>query len=137
MKMKLMVSFAILLLVFSMAVCKKGTTTTTENTDLKDFSGVLMDVSCGTTGVGLDKTDVKKNPQEHTVACLKACEASGYGISILDSNLGFYKFTKFDAKGNELAIELLKKTTKEKGIEIDVKGTRGEDDIKVSSIIEK
>jgi len=137
MKMKLMVSFTVLLLLFSLTICKKGSSTNEGSTDFKEYSGFLMDVTCGTSGVGLDKSDVKNSPQDHTVGCLKACEASGYGIMIKDGNLGFYKFTKFDAKGNELAIELLKKTTKKKGIEIDIKGVRGDNDIAVTSLVEK
>lgn len=137
MKIKLMITLMVFLLIFSFAACKKGSSAKEDTANLKEFSGYLMDVTCGTSGVGLDKTDVKKSPQDHTVACLQVCEASGYGIMIYDSNLGFYKFSKFDDKGNELAKELLKNTKKEKGIEIDITGSWGEDNIIVHSMKEK
>ncbi len=71
----------------------------------------LMDAGCATHK---EKTDA---PDEHAKACLMRCAAkSGVG-AIIDG-----KFVKFDKKGDELAIEALKKSAKDDHLRADVTG---------------
>jgi hypothetical protein len=68
--------------------------------------------------------DLTKNPEKHTLACMKAeaCAASGYGIFLKEKN-GMYVFHKFDAKGSEMAKKDIVNVAKKKdNIKIKVKG---------------
>ena len=131
-----------LIFVFSLSSCKK---TEAANTSAQpaavqqEFTGYLMDVTCGTsaTGKAMDKSDVLNSPKDHTVACLLACEKSGFGIMTKGNGDAVYKFTKFDDNGTKLSSDLLHKTTKKNGMSISVKGTLGNNIIMVSSIEEK
>lgn len=111
--------FSVLLLITSFTGC--GTKETS-------FDGYLIDKHCAEM----------KDPVTETKMCLtmEKCQASGYGVSVKQDD-GKYKFYKFDDKGHDLAKDLLSKTTKEKGIEVVVKGTLEGDSIKVSTISEK
>ena len=93
----------------------------------KIFEGYIMDKHCS-----------EKNPTEKTKMCLnmEVCAASGYGISIKQDD-GKYKFYKFDDKGQELAKDIIEKSTKEKAIPIEVNGKLDEDTLRVSKISEK
>jgi hypothetical protein len=103
-----------------------------------EFQGILGDVACWTAGTAGDGTDMKANPEKHTVACLKmpGCEASGYGI-IMKNAEGKYEFTKFDDAGNKMAIDLLKKTKKTDNMMVKVLGTKEQGILKVKSIVEQ
>jgi hypothetical protein len=90
----------------------------------KEYKGYLSDVLCGTNGKDPAGNDLLKNPQKHTLACMKAdaCSASGYGIFLKDKN-GMYAFHKFDAKGSEMAKkDIVDATNKKDNIKIRVKG---------------
>ena len=102
-----------------------------------EFKGILSDVACWTAGKAGDGTDMKLNPEKHTVACLKmpGCMKSGYGIVMKDVE-GKYEFYKFDAAGSKMAVDLLNKTTKTDNMMITVMGTKEKDMIKVESIVE-
>jgi hypothetical protein len=102
-----------------------------------EYKGILSDVACWTAGKAGDGTDMKMNPEKHTVACLKmpGCMKSGYGI-IMKDTAGKYEFFKFDAAGTKMAVDLLNKTTKTDNMMITVMGTKQKDMIKVESIVE-
>jgi hypothetical protein len=102
-----------------------------------EFKGILADVACWTAGTAGDGTDMKANPEKHTVACLKmpGCEASGYGV-IMKNAEGQNEFLKFDAAGNKMAIDLLKKTKKTDNMTVKVMGVKEQDMLKVESIVE-
>jgi hypothetical protein len=97
-----------------------------------EFTGYLSDVTCATKGAPFDS---KTNPEKHTVACLKGCMDSGFGI-LRQGKSGKYFFTKFDKKGNELAKNLLEATKKTDNMKIKVMGTKSMHMIKVESINE-
>jgi hypothetical protein len=104
------------------------------------FVGYLADVACATAVTSADGFNLNTEPEKHTVACMMAsgCAASGYGIEINEgtSEAKNYVFTKFDKKGNELAVKLLKKTKKKDNVSIEVRGVKDGDIIKVSSLKE-
>jgi len=102
-----------------------------------EFKGILSDVRCWTAGTAGDGTDMKMNPEKHTIACLKMpdCMKSGYGIVMKDT-AGKYEFYKFDAAGTKMAVDLLNNTTKTDNMTITVIGTKQKDMIKVESIVE-
>jgi hypothetical protein len=102
------------------------------------YEGYLADVLCATRGTALDGADMVRHPEKHSVACLKEpqCIASGYGI--LTRGKGeTYTFHKFDKKGNELALELIKKTQKKDSFTVKVTGHMKDGVINVESIVEK
>lgn len=71
----------------------------------------LLDAGCATHK---EKTDA---PDEHSKTCMMRCAIkSGVG-AIIDG-----KFVKFDKKGDELAIEALKKSAKDDHLRADVTG---------------
>ena len=100
--MKLFKLFFFLLLILSivnLTSCKKNTSMTKEVQPApmqQQFSGYLMDVTCGTspTGIAMDKTNVINAPQDHSVKCLKVCENSGFGMMTKNMDNNKYKFTK-------------------------------------------
>lgn len=107
------------LLILLVTGCKAKETT---------FNGYIIDKHC----FGM------KDASEETKMCLtmESCKASGYGVAVKQAD-GKYKFYKFDDKGQQLATDVLGKTTKEKGISVAVKGTEDGESIKVSTITEK
>jgi hypothetical protein len=102
-----------------------------------EFKGILSDVHCWMAGKAGDGSDMKMNPEKHTVACMKmpSCASSGYGIIMKDAT-GKYEFFKFDAAGSKMGADLLNKTTKTDNVMITVMGTKQENMIKVESIVE-
>lgn len=106
---------------------------------VKTFNGYLSDSLCATSegGIAGDGSNMKTNPEKHTVACLKngACTASGFGI-LIKNDSGTYDFTKFDAAGNKIVKALLKSTKRTANYYITVKGIMVKDMIKVSKIAE-
>lgn len=82
------------------------------------FSGTLMDAMCK-----------GKDPVEHTRDCAIACAKSGFGLVMADG-----KFLKFDAAGNKTALDVLKKSKKEKDLKATVTGTLKGDTIQVATV---
>ena len=103
-----------------------------------NHEGYLADVLCATRGTALDGADMMKYPEKHTVACLlePQCASSGYGI-LTKGKDGAYTFHKFDKKGNEVALELIKKTQKKDSLSVMVTGQIKEGVVNVESIVEK
>ena len=102
------------------------------------YEGYLADVLCATRGTALDGADMLRHPEKHSVACLKEppCVASGFGI--LTKGTGdTFTFHKFDQKGNELALELIKKTQKKDSFSVEVTGQMKDGIINVTGIVEK
>ncbi|OHD11277.1 MAG: hypothetical protein A2Y34_14325 [Spirochaetes bacterium GWC1_27_15] len=104
------------------------------------FEGYICDVLCGVKGKDLGNENLIKNPQKHTVACMKmsSCAKSGFGIFIKDKGKDTYTFYRFAKAGNSLAYKnIIEKTTKKEGVFIEVKGTLKNKTITLTSIIEK
>lgn len=78
-------------------------------------TGYLVDVRCATA-----RANDAGFPAEHTKECMlmDACMKSGYGVTTADK-----KLIKFDVAGNKMALDLLKKTQKDKDWKVTVKGT--------------
>ncbi|MBF0526678.1 MAG: hypothetical protein HQK56_16460 [Deltaproteobacteria bacterium] len=93
-------------------------------TDGREFKGYLSDVMCASAGKDPSGNNLLKNPEKHTVACMKmaSCIASGYGMFIKNDQ-GNYVFHKFDQKGSDMAkTKILDVTKKTDNILIEVKG---------------
>ena len=69
---------------------------------------------------------------KHSKTCLteEECSSSGYGL------MTEKKFIPFDAKGNEIAANYIKTTTKEKDFQIEVTGAMKKNKIVVADIKE-
>jgi hypothetical protein len=106
------------------------------------YKGYLADVLCATqpNGIAFDKTNMKTEAEKHTTACALAapCAASGYGLEINEGTKTAknYVFYKFDKKGSDLALKILKKTKKTSGVSVEVKGMKEDGMIKVVSMKE-
>lgn len=102
------------------------------------YSGYLADKLCADAGIAFDGTNMKTNPENHTLKCLvaKPCAASGYGLLLKDKGSNEYVFYKFDAKGDELTKKMLSSTKKQKDFAIEVAGTMDGKTIKVESVKE-
>ncbi len=102
------------------------------------YEGYLADVLCATRGTALDGADMMKHPEKHSVGCLKEspCVASGFGVLVKGKD-DTYAFSKFDKKGNELALELINKTKKKDNFTVEVTGSLKDGVFNVSSIVEK
>jgi hypothetical protein len=99
------------------------------------YAGYLMDSACGVPGKGMDGADVVHSPQDHTQACLVDCAASGYGISVKDGMV--YRYIPFDKAGSDLANRtILQKTSRTRGVSIEVEGTLSGGVLTVRSIRE-
>ncbi|MBN1412280.1 MAG: hypothetical protein JW969_15650 [Spirochaetales bacterium] len=99
------------------------------------FKGYLVDLKCWTNGKGMDGTDIRTKPQDHSLHCLQFCQKAGFGVAFKKGKI--FVIYQFDDEGNELAIKnILNKSKKEKGISIQVTGTRKRNTIKVTSIKE-
>jgi hypothetical protein len=72
---------------------------------------------------------VKGDPDRHTRECALQCAKGGFGVFTADG-----AYLKFDAKGNEQAVALLKGATASDGLRVNVTGTRNGESIAVSSI---
>jgi hypothetical protein len=95
----------------------------------QDYEGYL------TTSHSVNMHD---DPEKITKECIlmPECAASGYGISVKQAD-GTYKFYKFDAKGQDLAKDILDKTRKAAGIWILASGILNESTLKISALSEK
>ena len=94
------------------------------------LTGYVVDAMCAK---GMAK---KENPMEkasmHTKQCAmeEACAASGFGV------FSDGKYHKFDKKGDELALALIKESKTEKGMMVEVEGMQKDDMLAVVSIKE-
>ncbi len=98
------------------------------------YKGYLADTLCAKSGHGMDGSDLLNAPKDHTVACQVACASGGYGLMVQKG--AAYTFVPFDAKGNELALALLKGTKNAKAPFVNVMGSMKMDTLVVSSIKE-
>ena len=111
------------------ATAKKSEAKPSE-TKTATLHGYIVDAMCAQ---GMAK---KAKPAEkaagHTKSCALEdnCAASGYGV------FSGSDWVKFDAAGDKLAKELIEKSSKEKGIMVDVTGTHDGDKFAVASIKE-
>lgn len=71
----------------------------------------------------------KANPDAHLRSCALQCQKSGYGIYTQDG-----RFLKFDSAGNAKMLDLLKSSSKQDHIRLDVTGDVQGDTIKVQSL---
>ena len=90
------------------------------------MKGTLMDIACSShhaTEAGYTESHDKK------CLLMESCVKSGYSLVTADK-----KVLKFDKKGNDLALDLIKKTSHDKDWKVTVDGTVTGDTIAVSSI---
>ena len=90
------------------------------------MKGHLMDIACSShhaTEAGYTESHDKK------CLLMDACVKSGYSLVTADK-----KVLKFDAKGNEMALALIKKTDHDKDWKVSVMGTVTGDMIAVSDL---
>ena len=88
--------------------------------ELKNIA--LMDSHCA------EKKDVAASPDGHSRSCMMACAKNGYGVMVGG------KFVKFDAKGNELAKEALKNSSKKDHLRATVNGEMKGHTLNVTSL---
>jgi hypothetical protein len=106
-----------------------------EEPALEIFTGYLVDVTCGTTGRGMDGSNLVTNPEEHTKHCLEVCAASGFGIMILNRDEETYRFVEFDSKGTSIAGGILEMLSEGQSAKITVTGVLENNVISVSVIV--
>lgn len=82
----------------------------------------LMDGNCAA------KPAKMADPDAHARSCALQCAKGGYGVVVGG------KFVKFDAKGNDLAMEALKKSDKKDHLRATVNGEMKDGVIQVSSL---
>ncbi len=99
---------------------------TTGQAQEQTFTGHLVDTVCAT---GHAHEDGYATKHENTCNLMPGCIKSGFSLITSDK-----KALKFDAKGAEQALVLVKKTSKEKDVKATVVGTLKGDTIAVSSI---
>lgn len=92
----------------------------------QQVTGTLMDVMCST-----EHASDANFAANHDKKCLlmDGCVKSGYSLVTSDR-----KVLKFDAKGNQLALDLIKKTDREKNWTVAVTGAVTGDTIAVTDI---
>ncbi|HWE04782.1 MAG TPA: hypothetical protein VG326_20410 [Tepidisphaeraceae bacterium] len=114
------------------ATCLLSFVTVASLADDKDtptsVTGILIDQACGAKM--MDKDDPEKAAADHPKSCAmkEACEKSGYAV------ISGKKMWKFNAKGNILAKDYLKKTDKTSDIRVKVDGVQKGDEIEVDAI---
>lgn len=86
--------------------------------------GVLVDKACS---ADMSFNDAKGHSKD--CAMMEDCRKSGFGVVTAEG-----KFLKFDAAGDQKAVEALEATDKEEGIMVSVDGKIDGDMIKVSSL---
>lgn len=72
---------------------------------------------------------VKADPDKHTRECALQCAKGGFGVFTADGT-----YLKFDAKGNEQAVALLKGAKHADKARVNVTGTRSGETIAVTSL---
>ena len=105
--------------------------------DGKTYKGWVVDQLCDSKGVGADGTDLKTSPQNHTVGCalMPPCIASGFGIYV-DKGDGSFVYYKFDKKGSDFALGILKNETKKDHVQLEVTGVLKGNTIQVKTLKE-
>jgi len=94
------------------------------------LDGYMIDNACASSHA-TDKTfGTWVKTHGTTCATMDSCEKSGYAVYADD------KVYKFDDKGNDSAVELLKNTKSKKGLHVKVEGTIDGDMIKVTKLTE-
>jgi len=92
------------------------------------LTGVLVDKSCSAK---VAKSETPQTAAEgHPKGCAVKCKDGGYGVFV-DG-----KFYEFDAKGNELALKVLEGSSADKGVKVNVEGTKHENHLMVSKLEE-
>jgi hypothetical protein len=91
----------------------------------KTWSGYLMDKMCSKRMLGNHDKIVK-----HSKTCLteEECSSSGYGL-MTDK-----KFIPFDAKGNEIAANYIKASSKESDFQVEVTGSLKKNKLAVTDL---
>jgi hypothetical protein len=92
----------------------------------KELKGTLMDIACSShhaTEAGYTEKHDKK------CLLLTACVKSGYSLVTADK-----KVLNFDAKGNEMTLDFIKKTDHDADWKVTVNGTVSGDTIAVTNI---
>jgi hypothetical protein len=91
------------------------------------IDGILVDKTCA---AGIQKRGYAA-AERHTRKCalMPKCQASGFGVVTEDG-----KFLKFDAAGDEKALEALKETTEEEGLVVLLEGKIEGDTVAVKSL---
>ncbi len=74
-------------------------------------------------------TKAKADPDSHTRDCALTCAKSGFGILDKDGN-----YFKFDEKGNQEALKLLKSSSKKDHLRVNVTGSQDGGVIHVQSL---
>lgn len=92
------------------------------------LEGYLIDKHCFALGEVEDATKM--------CLTMAKCAASGYGVAVKQPD-GSYKFYLFDEKGQALAKDYLKTTTKDSDFIIQVKGAVDGEDVEVLSLSDK
>ncbi len=100
----------------------------------QEFTGYLVDVTCGLTGSGLDGANLVINPDDHTKHCLEVCAASGFGVMLKNDDGETFRFVKFDDIGNNLSNEILSTMTEDTSAYVTVKGFLEDNIISVSQL---
>ncbi len=88
----------------------------------EEFTGYLVDVTCGLNGSGLDGANLVVNPDDHSKHCLEVCAASGFGVMLKNNDGETFRFVKFDEMGNNLSNEILSTMTEDTSAFVTVKG---------------
>ena len=138
--MKKLFLFIPLLLVLLIASC--ATTPTSDDSGMMEsmgevlvYEGYLMDVYCGSSGKGMDGSDVVNAPWEHSTECLVMCEAGGYGLSVKDGDA--FAFIHFaDEQSNEKTKAFISATEKLMDNKVSVEGFMVDGKLCVVSISE-
>lgn len=99
--------------------------------DEKMITGYLVDKMCASGMVKNSPAVAMEKAAKHTRSCAmeKDCAAAGYGVVTDDG-----KWTKFDAKGNDLAADFLKHTKQKDHLLVSVTGTTKGDVFAVNSL---
>lgn len=95
-------------------------------TQERTFTGHLVDTVCAT---GHAHEDGYATKHENSCNLMPGCIKSGFSLITAEK-----KVLKFDAKGAEQALALVKKTSKAKDVKATVVGTLNGDTITVSSV---
>lgn len=125
---------AVSFVAFSQGTTMKGQTKQKEVTmpvkPAGEWQGYVVDAMCA-KGI-LKKDNIMERAAKHTKGCAleDECAASGFGL-FYDS-----KYYKFDDAGSAMAKEAIQKSSREKNLLFDVKGTMDGDKIMVASLEE-
>ncbi|MBA3712068.1 MAG: hypothetical protein H0W76_06415 [Pyrinomonadaceae bacterium] len=95
------------------------------------LTGYMIDNACASGSHG-DMAKTADKAKGHPVSCalMPDCEKSGYAV-VADG-----KMYKFDATGNQSAVELLKSTKSKKGLMVMVEGKMDGETLQVSKLAE-